>query len=262
LSGAAESGTGYTLDNAWSEARRRLGLLAEAYDAHTFRQLEATGIRPGWRCLEVGGGGGSVTRWLCDRVGSSGRVVATDIDTRFLDEIEAENLTVLRNDLVTEPLPAGPYDLIHSRAVLMHLPGREQLAEKLAGALAAGGWLVLEDADTGASALLSGTALGDLMPALGGAIAKAGGDVTWARRLPRTLAGLGLADVTAEAFTPVQRGGDTPMGAFADLTISQLRPLLGAAGATDTEVDAALAQARDPQEWVALMCVSARGRRA
>lgn len=35
--------------------------------------------------LDVGAGGGSISQWLCDRVGPEGSVVAVDADTRFLD---------------------------------------------------------------------------------------------------------------------------------------------------------------------------------
>ncbi|MGH8999638.1 MAG: hypothetical protein ACRDY7_09630 [Acidimicrobiia bacterium] len=41
-------------------------------DSSTVRHLEALGVGAGWRCLEVGGGGGSVGRWLGERVGSDG----------------------------------------------------------------------------------------------------------------------------------------------------------------------------------------------
>ena len=39
------------------EARRRLSLLEECLDPFTIRVLEAVGVEPGWRCLEVGAGG-------------------------------------------------------------------------------------------------------------------------------------------------------------------------------------------------------------
>ena len=74
----------YAFDNGWQQARRRLGLLEECFDATTFRRLTHLGVSLGWQCLEVGGGAGSVAQWLCSRVGSAGQVIATDLDTRFL----------------------------------------------------------------------------------------------------------------------------------------------------------------------------------
>ena len=68
------------------EERRRLELLEQCLDPMTTRSLDAIGVEKGWRCLELGGGAGSITRMLCERVGPAGRVTAVDLDTRFLDE--------------------------------------------------------------------------------------------------------------------------------------------------------------------------------
>jgi len=44
--------------------RVRLRLLEEYHDPVTTSQLDAIGVGEGWRCLDVGAGGGSVTRML------------------------------------------------------------------------------------------------------------------------------------------------------------------------------------------------------
>ncbi len=95
----------YFLDNAWDQARRRLELLHEVHDPATIRRLEATGVGPGWNVLVPGGGGGSIVRWLAERVGPDGHVLSTDIDTRFLAEIEAPNVEVIRHDIAVDELP-------------------------------------------------------------------------------------------------------------------------------------------------------------
>ncbi|MGH8922388.1 MAG: SAM-dependent methyltransferase, partial [Actinomycetes bacterium] len=89
----------YSLDNGWEHARHRLELLEQIYDAGTIRRLDSLGVGAGWRCLEVGAGGGSITRWLCDRVGPGGRVLAIDLDTRFVEQLDDENLDVCCMDL-------------------------------------------------------------------------------------------------------------------------------------------------------------------
>ena len=71
----------YALDNAWEQTRRRLALLEQQLDPLTFQRLTALGATTGWRCLEVGGDGGSVVRWLCRQVGATGHVTATDLST-------------------------------------------------------------------------------------------------------------------------------------------------------------------------------------
>ena len=78
---------GYTLDNAWNQASARLAALEAVFDSGTIRYLDGIGVGDGWRCLEVGAGGGSIAAWLARRVGAGGCVLATDIDTRFAEEI-------------------------------------------------------------------------------------------------------------------------------------------------------------------------------
>ncbi|HYO61971.1 MAG TPA: methyltransferase domain-containing protein, partial [Actinomycetota bacterium] len=144
----------YIYDAASADERRRLELLERLNDPATVEHLEAIGVGPGWRCLEVGGGGGSLTRWLCDRVGPEGRVVATDLDTRFLDEIEAANLEVRRHDVLEDELESGAYDLVHSRFLLEHLPRYRDALARMIDAVAPGGWILVEDVDF-AGALLA-----------------------------------------------------------------------------------------------------------
>lgn len=136
--------THYVFANAWQGGRERLTTIETLLDPGTIRHLEALGIAPGWQCLEVGAGGGSIARWLCHRVGERGQVVATDLDTRFLAELNEPNLVVQQHDLVRDPLSAHHFDLIHARLVLEHLPSRDHVLERLGAALKPGGWLLME----------------------------------------------------------------------------------------------------------------------
>jgi 23S rRNA U2552 (ribose-2'-O)-methylase RlmE/FtsJ len=96
--------TRYLFDNRWDQARRRLALLEELYDPLSIRRLETLGVAAGWRCLEIGAGAGSITRWMSHRVGPSGRVVATDVQTCLLDDLQGDTVEVWCHDVVTEPL--------------------------------------------------------------------------------------------------------------------------------------------------------------
>ena len=62
----------------------RLRLIEQASDPTTFAHLDRIGVGAGWRCLEVGAGGGSVAAWLGERVGPTGHVLALDLDLRHL----------------------------------------------------------------------------------------------------------------------------------------------------------------------------------
>jgi tRNA A58 N-methylase Trm61 len=50
----------------------RLRNIQQASDSFTIKHLGATGIGQGWRCLEIGAGGGSIAAWLGDRAGATG----------------------------------------------------------------------------------------------------------------------------------------------------------------------------------------------
>jgi ubiquinone/menaquinone biosynthesis C-methylase UbiE len=118
-----------------------------SHDAVTWRRLRAAGLQLGWRCLEAGAGRGSVARWLGAEVGPHGQVVAVDIDTRFLRDLDSQTIEVAEADVVTDPLPAGPFDLVHARLLLMHLAARDQVVARLVDVLGSGGVLLLEEHD-------------------------------------------------------------------------------------------------------------------
>jgi SAM-dependent methyltransferase len=138
---------GYALDNSHIQAGDRLVALGELFDPGTIHHLKDRGVASGWQCLEVGGGAGSIATWLSERVGPSGRVVVTDINTRFLDALQRPNLEVWTHNIVTDPLPEGAFDLVHVRLLLMHLPERDYVLSRLIKALKPGGWLVDEEYD-------------------------------------------------------------------------------------------------------------------
>jgi len=80
------------------------GAFERERDTGTIRYFEEIGVSSGWRCLEVGGGGGTIAEWLCQRVGTAGHVVATDLDTRLLEAILSPNIEVRRHDIVNDEL--------------------------------------------------------------------------------------------------------------------------------------------------------------
>jgi hypothetical protein len=139
--------TSYLLDNASPEAAQRFAGLEACYDHSTFGWLSALGLTEGWRCWEIGAGGGSVVRWMAEQVGESGFVLGTDVNLDWIGADMPNQVELRRHDVTSDAIPASAYELIHARLVLLHLPGRDQVIERLAAALAPGGWLVLEEFD-------------------------------------------------------------------------------------------------------------------
>ena len=137
----------YTWDNAMVEGRRRLALLEHSLDPSTFRRLEGIGVAPGWRCLDVGAGGGTVCEWLCRRVAPTGHVTAIELDARFIRSLDLANFDVREENVVDADLPPATFDLVHTRWTLMHIPERERVLQKLVNCLAPGGTLFVEEPD-------------------------------------------------------------------------------------------------------------------
>ena len=218
----------YLLDNAAPQAQDRFRALADLYDSGTIRHLERCGIADGWRCLEVGGGGGSIARWLADRVSPSGRVVATDIDTRHLDALGDPRIEVRQHD-VLEPLPEGPFDLIHARLVLNAVAEREAVLHRMVGALAPAGWLLLEEFDSDSvppdPSLDCGETYLTTHQALARFMADQGFDRRYGRRLFRQFCDRGLSEVAAEARMFMCEG-NSPGAALIRANLEQLRDAL------------------------------------
>ncbi len=251
----------YFLDNSWEHARHRLALLEQCYDGGTIRRLDNLGVGAGWRCLEVGAGGGSITQWLCARVGPKGRVLAADLDTRFVEKLDESNLDACRMDLRTDELPADAFDLVHARAVLMHIPQREQVFDALLASVRPGGWLLLEDADHFAISAIGTGLYAEVANAGIADMTQAGITFEWARHIPGLLHRRGLADIGADCEVPVFEGGS--VGAeFLQVSMSQLWQQGLIAGVTAGQMDEWNSLLQQPGRWFpGLALMSAWGRR-
>lgn len=220
----------YLFPHSWEGEGDRLTALASAFDPISRRHLEALGVADGWRCLEVGAGTGTIAEWLSERVGSKGRVLATDLSLALMEQrgLAADNLELRRHDVLVDPLPEGEFDLIHSRFVLEHLPGRLDALARMANALAPGGWLVIEEMTFGTEKAASrrGAALiGGVIQTLKLLLQRNGWDGAFGRQLPIHFHRLGLTEVGAEGTQVVLIGG-TPSVDWAKPTFARLRHML------------------------------------
>ena len=241
----------------------RLGLLATGFDRGSARLLERLGLKVGDHVLEVGAGGGSLARWLADRVGPSGRVMATDLDLQFVGEQPA-NVIVRRHDVAVDPLPAEHFDVAHARAVLQHVPARDQALANMVAATKPGGWVVIEDVDW---LVFDAQELPEPFATLSRTVrdhstASNGYDGEWGRRLVPALRANGLIDLDSRGKVVTMHGG-TPSAEWYVLALERARPRLVAAGLLpEALIDEALAQARQPDFAVlGPLTISAWGRR-
>lgn len=231
----------YLLDNQQAEAGTRFDALSQLFDPVTFRHLAAVGVAPGWACWEVGAGSPGVPRWLAARVAPSGRVLATDLDVAWMPA-DGAGFEVQRHEVGVDEPPAGPFDLVHARLLLVHLPRRLEVLASLVQVLRPGGWLMVEDADPALQPLVCPDEYGPaqrlanrIQVGFRSLLADRGAELAFGRTLPRLLRSAGLADVRAEAFFPVS---SPACQALQLATVRQVRDGLLAAGlATEAEIE-------------------------
>jgi len=244
--------SGYAFDNTSERAGNRYDVLQTTYDPVTFARLAELGVAPGMRCLEVGGGGGSVGAWLAERVGPDGSVLVTDIEPRWLAGLPAHgNVRVVRHDIAQEELPEGEFDLVHARLVLLHLPERRAALDRMVRALRPGGLLVLDEFDCGWVPVLAapGPESAELFErahdTVMGVLAGAGADIRWGLHAYEALCAAGLTDVASSTWAEAWPGGSSGIRLH-QVNIRDLNGKLTGDGLTEGDLDRCLRLLDDP----------------
>lgn len=195
----------------------RLRLLEAECDPHTRRYLDAIGVGAGWRCLEVGAGAGAMVRWLAERVGPTGQVVAVDIDPRYLGDLcqpNVPNVEVRQCDITLDDVEPESYDLVHCRFVLMHLDDPAGALQRMTRALRPGGWLLAADPDNDVAGSVDAEhPLSELFDScyrkrVEFASAAKLADFRFGKVLLRYMEALGLVQMGNEGVARVVHGGD------------------------------------------------------
>ena len=209
----------YGIDPSWGEEQHRLALIEKCYDPMTIARLTELGVAAGWNCLEAGAGGGSIARWLRDRVGPTGRVVAIDLDTRwFADE---PGIEVRQIDIMSDEIERDAFDVVHCRLLLHHLRGKQvEAVRRLASTLRLGGVLISSECYFGAMRASCTRAFAELWRGLYAALPNA--DYDWPASLPATLQAAGLDAVEARGEVGFVRGA-TPEAEILRLSVEAMR---------------------------------------
>src|SRR5688572_17386341 len=133
---------------------RRLQLIEQALDERSIRWLRSTDIQPGWHCLELGAGAGSIAQWMGSVVGDRGRVLSIDIKPKYIQRLSSPPYEVVEGDFLDVPLDET-FDLAHCRYVLIHNRQSQSMLKKLCSLLKPGGFLVAEEPDFTSAKLLN-----------------------------------------------------------------------------------------------------------
>ena len=246
----------------------RLRVIEQVFDPASRKRLLDSGLQSGWYCLEVGPGAGSMMNWMGEVVSSRGRVVAVDLDPKFLREVNRPNVSVVRADIRTAQLPQQSFDVVHARYVLIHLPDYEVALTKMLDCLKPGGWLVLEEPDFSASRGIVGeekdlASVHKVNQAIAKMYVTLRMDYALGLKLPALLQRRGLQDLIVENDAPLCEGR-SGMAMVMKMSAEQLREkylATGIVGPSDLERYCRFAD--DPSTWaIYYATIAVSGRKA
>lgn len=213
---------------------RRLQVMEQMLDPDEIRVLGGLGIQPSWHCLELGAGAGSIARWLAEQC-PTGWVVATDVDMSFLDQSRLPNLQVVKQDVEREEFQPESFDLVHARALFMHLANRDAVLSRAVSWLKPGGWLAVSEADMFPVDSTPHPAMKQMWAAVEQLFKSQGANPRWARRLSILLGQAGLVDIGMSVTVDIVGGGGVT-DEFWRSSFAQLKPFLMQQGLVDESV--------------------------
>jgi len=130
------------------------GLRDDVYRRPLATALSRLGLGAGWRCVDVGAGGGDVSVALAEMVGRDGRIYSVDSDPLARDEVadaaaahtQVIALTQAGEDLTLPEL----VDLAFCRFLLLHVHDPAVVVRRMAAVVKPGSWVVAQEPITSA----------------------------------------------------------------------------------------------------------------
>ena len=126
-----------------------LGLRNDVYRRPLLTALDRLGLREGWRCVDVGAGGGDVSVALAEVVGRDGRIYAVDRDPQTRDAVAeaaaAHSQVVAITQTAEELLLPEAVDLAFCRFLLLHVVDPLTVLGRMRAAVREGGRVVAQE---------------------------------------------------------------------------------------------------------------------
>jgi len=253
--------SGYTLPHDLKGERQRLELMSALLDPMERAAIGRLGVKPGWHCLEVGSGNGSIARILAGLVAPAGHVVASDVDVRYMADLHVPCLEVRRLDVTAGAIEDKAYDLVVARALLHHLPDRRDALERMVEAVKPGGVLLSVEPDMLPCTVAEPASMQAFWQAWLRWSEQSGIDYFVGRRIPAWLDSLGLEGVEAEGHTAHFNGG-SDWARYWTGTLRELAPsLLKSGSVTQQMLDDFYAGYDDPHYWTSVITFTATSAR-
>ncbi len=252
----------YVLPHELAGEQQRLALMSVLLDPAEFAHIVRLGLRPGWRCLELGCGNGSIAQGLAERVAPTGYVVASDIDLRYVADLRVPCLEVRQLDILQDAIEEGCYDLVVARALLHHLTPAGKALERMVKALKPGGALLSIEPDMLPCTVAEPDSMHTFWQGWLKWSVEAGIDFFIGRKITVWLDSLGLENIAGEGHTAHFNGG-SDWAAYWTQTMQVLASSLLKSGyITGKMLEDFYARYQDPHYWTSVMTFTANwGRR-
>jgi ubiquinone/menaquinone biosynthesis C-methylase UbiE len=218
----------------------RLDMQAASLDGATRLLLQAAGIRPAMRVLDLGTGLGHVALAAAELVGTEGRVVGVDSSPRLL-ELAAGRASALPHVQFVEGdvrtwRSDEPFDAVVGRLILFHLPDPVAVLRHHLVALRPGGLVLALDFDLGAVRAEPPLPLWTQMTTwMAAAFRSAGANPVIGTRLALLLAEAGVSDVQTFGVQGYWAPDDPRGPALLSGVIRSLAPSIIGAGLATAE---------------------------
>jgi ubiquinone/menaquinone biosynthesis C-methylase UbiE len=207
--------------------------------------LDRVGLGPGRSAIDLGCGPSGIIELLSERVSPGGRVVGVDADPvhvtmarQFAEERGLRDVEIVAADARHTGLPAGSFDLVHSRTLLVTIPEPATVVAEMVRLARPGGWVASLEADTEYALCYPPHPAFDRICELFNAVFRRNGaDPFIGRRLPELYREAGLGDIGVEARAAIHPVGNTRRTIRLDL-VRSMRPMILERGlAEDRELD-------------------------
>ncbi len=234
-----------------SDEITRLRVQSDLFRPDAQDMLNAIGVQPGWRCLDLCCGIGGITDLLSYHAGSTGDVIGLDSDAAKIAVAENwahvngyTNVRFVHGDAFATGFEPRSFDLVHTRFALSIVPGGAAMLPHLLELVRPGGVVLFEEVEWDSVACHPENASWDrAAAAIDQCFSRIGSDLRFGRKLPSLLTAAGAEVSRMRPCNYALRHGQ-PMHHHVPLTVAAMRASMVEHGVLDgATVDRIVAEA-------------------
>jgi SAM-dependent methyltransferase len=202
--------------------------------------LDRIGLKPGQRAIDLGCGPRGIIDLLSAAVAPGGQVVGLDADPahvamarEYAARLGLANVEMVAADARHTGLPAGSFDLVHARTLLVNIPEPAEVVAEMVRLARPGGWVAGQEPDVEYSLCYPPLPAFDRLRELFRAsFSRSGADLFIGRRLTELYREAGLEEISVMVHANVYPPGHSRRTILPDL-VRSLRPAILELGLAD-----------------------------